>query len=1425
TRAGRRSRLSSQPILLLGTLEERQSRRCRQPILLPGTLNTRGAKKSPVPPADSPSDAPAARSLFGSPSTIEVFRALDSPIRGGGSAEKREEASARDGPMFGRGRKRPSAVLEPPPSADHADGGGEEAGVGGTDASGESHTAALEGALEDLCDGATVDRPRKKRLSSSFDAFSASDASGTSMSVSLTKEYPFLSTSPDERATSRDDAVRERIPPTASPSDAAGTDASAESHTAALEGALGDLLEGTSGAGSPETDVGAAAEGPGTGTMMFGELVEGLRDRLGGAGATERADEDTLSLDEGGDEEAGEISFVSKHSSRKKRRQTAGAAELRDLASIVARDDGSPDASAVADEEKGPRTPGRAGVGVAPKTPKGILSSSKKRRFAGGSSRPRRNVGFGSPEAAEYNVGSPSGSMTPMHPRDARARYPVPGPDDRGFNTSVGMEEPTEELEGDLERLVANGNDTSVLLDPIDEMDGSGEMSGVSSAAQSASSAPQLRPDERTEELEDDLARLVAKGNDTSVLMDAVDELSGGEDVSSVGGDQPSFPSLGLDDRSAEADGNVLEASSAKDDETSMDLTEESGDGKLALESTSVDVEEPSFLAAEPTEDLETNMLRLVEADGADESVGAVSLPSVGGVSAAASRSMEDMSLVEPTKTVQFESAIGAKEPPGIEDTRTMQLEGTLDALLEDQSTDGADDGAPREENVPTVDELDGKLAGAQGSLTASQTDSQTMELEGTLASLFNDRGISKKVPGVEDTHTIQFEGTLGAVLGDRPVEGTGGGGDIDASFPSTLSASTPVRNGTNAAAGDASEKSHTAALEGNLGDLFEGASSARSPGEDVGVGGELGADTDDEGLSGEGDTLAELRSNAARDELREHRMDDTISELGMDTAFHELRNGAQNNEPQRTSRREPDTNGVGHETDGVVSKEKIPKDDDTVSELGMNTASHDLRTSAARTKEAVDLKLDDVLGPEGMDLDGAVESAGDVFLDALDVASANASCPLLVGPESESHLTYLCEDIESQLRGDDVDEESLFGEMARRKEELMRSLQRNLRSDATSSDLKEEVGLLLEASKETQLAEWHQWLLDFVAGCNDALSNAILPQLREDEAAIAKISSLIDQTREQVALPLLIRSARRATKKNFRRTASKVKSCEEEVSELEAQLREAERELETIERTRERINSVAKLNDEAETLRTDEEGRREAADSGYYKFFSAERLHNWVLTGYDDSRVSMVFCGLSPKIGLQLSFAISASSNVAVDAKFGRLPQAVISFLSDVRGVQQTSVHPAVSGFLKDKMNVLCQDVKSTGVSNPTELSSVVQSVELRVDRIARTAKEIDALLGRCKSSFLQRSASHGHGYEFTAHLSSASRDGGGGRLHVTLSVPDGYPFAPIDARLRSACGSFDAESVSRRLKKEIKPGFDYLTRAVDALQRMLSN
>ena len=105
----------------------------------------------------------------------------------------------------------------------------------------------------------------------------------------------------------------------------------------------------------------------------------------------------------------------------------------------------------------------------------GILSAMKKKTSLESSDgKASRSVAFGSPEVAEYNVGSPSVNYTPLPAKEAKKMYLIPK-DASGSSSdgSVSFNKTTE-IESDLNMLVDNMK--------VDEMNGSPALSPIENA-------------------------------------------------------------------------------------------------------------------------------------------------------------------------------------------------------------------------------------------------------------------------------------------------------------------------------------------------------------------------------------------------------------------------------------------------------------------------------------------------------------------------------------------------------------------------------------------------------------------------------------------------------------------------------------------------------------------------------------------------------------------------------------------------------------------------------------------------------------------------------------------------------------------------------------------------------------------------------
>jgi cell division septum initiation protein DivIVA len=522
-------------------------------------------------------------------------------------------------------------------------------------------------------------------------------------------------------------------------------------------------------------------------------------------------------------------------------------------------------------------------------------------------------------------------------------------------------------------------------------------------------------------------------------------------------------------------------------------------------------------------------------------------------------------------------------------------------------------------------------------------------------------------------------------------------------------------------------------------------------------------------------------------------------------------------------------TGSVGSEGDnnGSIQFSKLAGEDDDVSELGMNTSNtsqelsnnSDVQASLDAISEdepfepvePVDLKWEEILefGEDDMELN----SREDVMLNCLEAASKNTFSS--IKNETEDVLAQVCSDIESQISFISLEDE--FASALHRNKDAMQVLQRKIRTKDEHTC--HQVNKLLDAVHISTLSEWDSWLDQVANLYNDSLYNTVAGELEKDSDMILGNTSDINYKREQIALPMLLRSASRARMRNYKQQQHDITQLDDEVAQLEAELKMAEQKLDELTDRNNAVEEISKSAEVCNNRSADVKRNRRDADSAFYKFFSSEKLHNWIITSSNDSYISLAFIGSSSETNLHLSFWITESSNTAFDCKIGPLPRSVNSLLKR----QQVRYHPAVCNFLSSKMMTLCQDLKEkTRINSASKIAPMIQSIEHRVARIEHAAKEFDTILSQCKNSILQPSNITKDGFDFHAYIPGTSRPGS--RIQVTLTLSECYPFAPIGVRLHSTDTTLDTESLTRQLQKIIKPGFGALSKAMDAINSLLN-
>jgi len=476
----------------------------------------------------------------------------------------------------------------------------------------------------------------------------------------------------------------------------------------------------------------------------------------------------------------------------------------------------------------------------APMLPRSILNSSRKPRDSIASmgsrrqSGARRSVAFGSPEVAEYNVGSPSMSMTPMPSKEAKEMYVVP----KNMNQDASMSSSNES-----ETSIEIGNDTADLNDingvlgasktmdlehdinamlkqaeaeAIDEsINGGGdspaasatqelpedmhglladaeqhyqaELAGAFSPANSSIASPgDADNEENTVELAGDVNALLSQNlgtGDETPLASPTDsvEMTDAQSLASMN----SRPRPSNSPPEEDGDNSATQSFQSK----KLLFDNKVGQAPSGLLS---DEEEREIADEDRTQELDADLQTLLESAGGKS-------PAVSGFEAAAaplSRGADSRfssNFVPRTNRLSFGSVATA------EATQTIQLEVNMDALIEQIGPDDTDETEGDEELNPETQELEGDmsalLAGvantsalsADGRKSTSNRRKSRLSLvpRGRISLSTNGNEVFETVSAVEDapdSGTEQEESIAGQSL-EAQAEGEVDLEDVDVTF------------------------------------------------------------------------------------------------------------------------------------------------------------------------------------------------------------------------------------------------------------------------------------------------------------------------------------------------------------------------------------------------------------------------------------------------------------------------------------------------------------------------------------------------------------------------------------------------------------------------------------------------------------------
>ncbi len=1058
------------------------------------------------------------------------------------------------------------------------------------------------------------------------------------------------------------------------------------------------------------------------------------------------------------------------------------------------------------------------------KPPVGILSS-KKNSF------PRRSVAFGSPEAAEYNIGSPSVSMTPMPKGRAKALFAVPG------DPSFPNETATEQEQSLVNANASIGHGMNILVDKItaNEMNHSPELSPIMKNEEgrdaSFSGSPSEMKDSSVELTDSEsIASINSKSNkytsDFVVPLHAQKlDFSAASDISEIDDSRADVETDKKVENTVELEGNMLDllevANGGKEKENdSSDAMDISGDSSaLALKDTTAEAEQftgnlskigtKPGVEGEKTVELEGNMLSLLEATNGGP---------IG------DENNVDGELQSRGESEQFTTDISYISKTSIQGDNTVELEGNMLSLL--QATDSGTGKQKDGTNEMDITERSEQFTADISSVLPkrSNTGEKTVELEGNMVSLLQATGTGDKSKETENTtnsmdingnstsmmlnqsETVseQFTGSLNKMIekSDKTVE-------LEGNMFSLLEATYGGKNGEGNDSNDkvnmmedslaTAEKANSTKSEQFTGNLeiteVEVVHSRRRSN-----GGRSSTSViESEDKAFKSDELSMLRGSDDNSVYSS-----AFRSISNDDSFLRSAGGA------RKRRKSLSSNSfIVDRTDEIQSLVE-----DITSEN--KSLTYDKSVSFSDTAEFITAARSDS-GPNQLD----VPAFTSMLLEGLEFAEkdqdilsnsfarfskAESSVDRIVFERWGQFIEAVCGEVERRIDLEGAAVSSL-AEIVDDDPKFYTMLHQRLQSNEHSGKIKESMSSLVQAGQKLIEYDWNTWLATVLESFHGPLADT--QQIYANDAS--KIEETLRHIKKiQTDISLMNdMETKLAKEKSLRRQREAATELEKEIELLESQVSTTNSSLLHLEE--EECNIVMATRDHKELIGNAKvyDGLRVEAESSQKNFVSLNGLHSWSMKTTSENDLEFINTGSCQQTHLKLMYGGAESG------KADRiLSSRVDSSLANSKTLHV--YHEPLSGFLDTATKRLMETAQQSSGHGPVHISEHLQKYTWLAGRLDLIAKEFQVVQRRY-NGFLHRK--NGDLFSFVVEFES-ERSTVVANFRIESAY---YPSFPIEVRLDLMSGDQDLETIKKALVKNANPGFGSLSRACDIIQSIV--
>ena len=1041
--------------------------------------------------------------------------------------------------------------------------------------------------------------------------------------------------------------------------------------------------------------------------------------------------------------------------------------------------------------------------------PKSILNSSKKHKNGRDSLASRKSVAFGSPEAAEYRIGSPSVSLTPMPHKQAKALYAIPSDsssespgifsEEASLSSSVPNEcvDPTVEMDMNLNTLLAqvvcHDMDFTESLKKSKITDTHTNARNDTSSHEttivlsndltdtSIDSTSETVDKDKTVELEDNIQNLLDNtlaNNDSSDAQSNIYHSESLDDSVDMA-DTVSIVSANMqlsnrDSTPSNSSQNLILSPKPYQNISSMSLTSETtsmvmdeGENTVELEG---DLAALLAVATQGSSDADTSdELRSIKLSDKFSKMQSSIAPRSNRMSFGETQDLSnDESVIDdldstmdsisranentkPTQNMNPMNLMSATTSMVMDEgENTVELEGDLVALLAIATQDSCD--ANTSDDLRTT-----KLTVKSPKMRSSITPQSNRMSFGESQDLSNDHSV---IDDLDSTMDSVFIATNTFINNEDVTDIV----ELEATMDSVL-----------AAAGSPDENTEegvteTVALEANMTSLLDIAD------RDVDV-------------SDDRDTI------------------DTASVLGNDEVFHfDLSNTPRTSGDPRRRSSSASSRRFSIAPFGRVS---LSEDGNVVMSAQDETFLLDMPPKLAHEVDltAEDDKLyDEVLELTSKQIDDLVGLRAIAIFHEIDtVVEAKAVSTIaknqFITEAMEEFVEAVCSEVEGKAESSS-DSESRFQSLVEEIPGELLLLQKSLRQVGGN----EEVISLACAVQKFVENEWNSWET-MVAEAMVGQVNLIPEEIQEDKDRIKKCSTLVDDTQEALSL-MAGRAAQKARRRSMDRRVTAVSKVEEEIRELEGFLVQARSELKSTTVQLEATQDATTRERQADLIKQELTVCKQAAELSQGKFVSLKGLSSSAPLEVGDSALSIAFFGTSPKSCFTASFNLHQQGPVSFSARVDPC------HFKSRRG-RKIKYTTGTTTFLKARISTMVGSVNMSTLSSMSEVGMLLQRLEWTKGRIELTANEITTLQQRYKAEITtgQDSVSKS---DFLVHVVFA---GSIDKLFATFELTATYPFGPQHISLDTEARQLNIDDLKKQLIKYAKPGFGYMSRACDVM------